>query len=163
MYMSRKEGELAKPHHVATGGIVRTIRYFEKKDWAGIEDRAVRRVAKVLEAPRVRELLWKRLGTGDSKVLALSVSLAFAVVPHIDAGGSDHRRVLEAMLFTDGEECSEVRAGEDWVFVGVACAVPLCGTDTLVSFARWWSRMAWHSNDEKPFAETCGECIDVEV
>ena len=141
---------------------MRTIRYFEEKEWAGSEDRAGR-VAKVLEAPRVRELLWKRLGTGDSKVLALSVSLAFAVVPHHDSGGSDHRKVLEAMLFTDGEECSEVRAGEDWVFVGVACAVPLCGTDTLVSLARWWSRMAWHSNDEKPFAETCGECIDVEV
>jgi hypothetical protein len=66
-------------------------------------------------------------------ILALSVSSAFAVVPHIDAGGSDHRKVLEAMLFTDGEECSEVRAGEDWVFVGAACAIPLCGTNTLVS------------------------------
>ena len=66
-------------------------------------------------------------------MLALSVSLAFVVVPHIDAGGSDHRTVLEAMLFTDGEECSEVRAGEDWVFVGATCAVSLCGTDTLIS------------------------------
>ena len=37
------------------------------------------------------------------------------------------------MLFTDGEVCSEVRAGEDWGFVGVACAIPLCGTDTLIS------------------------------
>jgi hypothetical protein len=101
-------------------------------DLAGIEDRAGR-VAKVLKEPRVRELLQKSLGTDDSEVLALSVSLAFAVVPHIDAGGSDHRTVLEAMLFTDGEECSEVRAGEDWVFVGAACAISLCGTDTLVS------------------------------
>jgi hypothetical protein len=46
-------------------------------------------------------------------ILALSVSSAFAVVPHIDAGGSDQRRVLEAMLFTDGKECSKVRAGKD--------------------------------------------------
>jgi hypothetical protein len=111
---------------------VRTIRYFEKKDWAGIEDRAGR-VAKVLQEPRVRELLRKSLDTDDPNVLALSVLLAFAVVPHIDAGGSDHRKVLEAMPFTDGEECSEVRAGKDWVFVGAACAIPLCGTDTLVS------------------------------
>jgi hypothetical protein len=132
LYRSTEEGELAKPHREAAGQIVRTIRYFEKKDWAGIEDRAGR-VAKVLKAPRVRELLRNSLGTDDSQVLTLSVSLAFAVVPHHDSGGSDHRKVLEAMLFTDGEVCSEVRAGDDWVFVGAACAVPLCGTNTLVS------------------------------
>jgi hypothetical protein len=74
-------------------------------------------------------------------ILALSVSSAFAVVPHIDAGGSDQRRVLEAMLFTDGEECSEVRAGKDWVFVGAACTIPLCGTNTLVSLD---GGQGWH-------------------
>jgi hypothetical protein len=160
LYMPGEGGEPTELHRAAAGEIVRTIRYFEKMDWAEIEDRA-ERVAKVLQAPRVRELLRKSLGTHDSKVLALSVSLAFAVVPHIDAGDSDHRRVLEAMLFTDGEECSEVRAGEDWVFVGAACAIPLCGTNTLVSLD---GGQEWHGT---PMMRTPsrkrGECIDFEV
>ena len=95
---------LQRAAHSLAGVLARAIRAVERLAWpAGPVDARAERIGPALEHEAVRDLL-RSVFDGDPErhcATAVSLSYAFAVLPHRDEGGTDELQVLESMLFGD--------------------------------------------------------------